>query len=753
MSRISENFTIDEVFRIFNRSPYPHQSETIRSILDGKSVVLRAPCGSGKTEACYISFILGRDKLPDRLIYSLPTRALSDEIAKRIKNDIDKMVLPYSVLPQHGASSKDPFFRSDIIVSTIDQTVGAYCCTPLSLPVHLGNIPAGAAVSGFHCFDEAHTYDRFLGLQSMLVLVERSKALGIPFLIMSATLPDSFVRWFQNKFGEEFVNIVEGKDTDVKSRRERHVVLYWKDKQLGIEDVFHGADSSKKMMIVCNTVERAQTLYKQVCKSLKEKGFQIFLLHSRFLDEDRKRIEESMRRSLGDPEVKTCLITTQVCEVGLDISCDLLLTELAPADALIQRMGRCARKSKQGEVWIFDVEYDAPYNTNEMIKSRIYISQELESKRVGWKEELDFVNALLGEDFERIMNDEQRRYVILKGLGDAAFKGRKKDLEKNVRDMLNANITIHDNPDSFDFHELLRMPWLDVDIRILKRHLVKKAKFWRADFGHDENGVSSLRFLAEEDIFPYEFYVVHPDSIRYTTDCGLFFGERGENFAPINTKPDPKPSLKYETEFWIDHARNALNAFEERVKDKESYALKLLNKLLRKNNLTQTVGLVALSIVVHDLGKLNMDWQERVYATEKPLAHTSTHFKGLPPHATVSAYSMSRLFRELINNEIYALAFELAIGHHHHTRAENVPKYRLGWRELYTSLIKEISEKYDLNINPNITEKIETPAKLDAAFFDFERKNQYTAYCIISRLIRLSDQASFEPDRDACQAL
>jgi CRISPR-associated endonuclease/helicase Cas3 len=753
VSETHKNITVNEVFsKVFNGSPYPHQSETIKSLLAGKSVVLRAPCGSGKTEACYASFVLGRDTLPDRLIYSLPTRALASEIAGRIKNGTNKIGLKCDVSAQHGANSNDPFFKSDIIVATIDQTIGAYCCTPLSLPAYLGNIPAGAAVSGFHCFDEAHTYDRFLGLQSMLVLIERSKCLGLPFLVMSATLPDSFLQWFQAKFGES-VQIIEGNDDDVKKRRERHVILHLANKPLAVAQIFQAIEASDKVMIVCNTVDRAQALYNSVSQPLREKNFKVFLLHSRFLDQDRKALEEEMRKNLEEAGTKTCLITTQVCEVGLDISCTLLLTELAPADSLIQRMGRCARTGGKGEVWVFDVEHSAPYSECELVECKRYLSELLESKRIGWKEELELVNVVLGKRFELIMNDEQRRRTILKSLGDAAFKGSKKDVERNVRELFSANMTIHDCPDHLGFYNMLRMPWLDIDARVLKKHLVGKAKFWKIDFGHDEDGFLNLRLLNVDDIFPYEYYVVHPDYARYTADCGLLFGERGESFKPLDDISKPRETFEYETEPWIDHAHNSLDAFENRVKTKESYSLKLLSTLLGKT-LTQTAGIVALAVAMHDLGKLNVDWQRRVGATKVPLAHTSTLGRiQLPPHATVSAYSLSQLFGSLVGSEIYAIAFELAVGHHHHTRAENVPKFRLGWQEVYSGLIREIDEKFRLYISQNIKEEIEIPAILDTSFFDFERQKPYTAYCIISRLIRLSDRASFELKGNASQAL
>jgi CRISPR-associated endonuclease/helicase Cas3 len=737
--------TINEVFtKIFGDSPYPHQTKTIESLTAGKSVVLRAPCGSGKTEACYASFMLGRGTLPDRLIYSLPTRALASEIADRIQKGTEKIGLKYVVSAQHGANSSDPFFKSDIIVATIDQTIGAYCCTPLSLPAYLGNIPAGAAVSSFHCFDEAHTYDRYLGLQTMLVLIQRSSNLGLPFLVMSATLPDSFLRWFEDKFGET-VEIVEGDDESVEKRRNRHVILHWENLPLDSVQVFEAAKNYNRIMIVCNTVNRAQVLYKAVLETLREKGFKVFLLHSRFLVQDRRNIEIEMRGSL-DAGAKTCLITTQVCEVGMDISCDLLLTELAPADSLIQRMGRCARKGGKGEVRIFEVGNPAPYSECEMIECKKYLAEKLESHRIGWEQELDLVNAILGKRFEQIMKDEQRRRTILKSLGDAAFKGNKSDVEKNIRELFSANLTIHDCPSKLGFYDLLRMPWLEIDARVLKKHLVGKTKFWKVEFEHNENGLPDLSVKSAENVFPYDFYVVHPDSAKYTQDCGLLFGAQGENFIPLEVPPKQKETIKYEREPWIDHTRKSCTAFEKKVKNSEGQSLKLLSTLLGKS-LVQTEGLVLLAVAMHDLGKLNVAWQRSIGATTVPLAHIPISPKILrsarPAHATVSAYSISPLLERVVGNEMYAVAFELAIGHHHHSRAENVPSYRLEWTELYKQVIREIGEKYQLDVHGAVREEIGISTLLDSSFPDFERWKQYTAYCIVARLIRLSDVESF----------
>jgi len=291
----------------------------------------------------------------------------------------------------------------------------------------------------------------------------------------------------------------------------------------------------------------------------------------------------------------------------------------------------------------------------------------------------------------------------------------------------------------------LHMPWIDVDVRVLRRHLLRKAKFWQVTFEHDENGEPDFNVTIADEVFPYEYYVVHPSFARYTKDRGLSFAEKGECLKPRGFDGKPRTVQEYQEETWADHVRNCLEAFKQ-IKNKELQSLKLLDRLIGNDNLARTEGIVALCIAMHDLGKLNIEWQRNIGVgeTKPPLAHTPRHVRVKIPHATVSAYAMYNILNSLVGTSINSLAFELAIGHHHHTRAEQVPQYTLCWQELYRAIIKEINERYCLGVNENVGDKLGKPTRLDASFFDFERKKQYTVYCIVARFIRLSDRASFE---------
>ena len=93
-------------------------------------------------------------------------------------------------------------------------------------------------------------------------------------------------------------------------------------------------NDGKKVLIVCNTVDKSQKIFKW----FREKNIEnSALLHGKFILKDREEIE----RKLNDLDL---LIGTQAIEVSLDIDYDVVYTEPAPFDALIQRFGRVNRR-------------------------------------------------------------------------------------------------------------------------------------------------------------------------------------------------------------------------------------------------------------------------------------------------------------------------------------------------------------------------------------------------------------------------
>ena len=125
---------------------------------------------------------------------------------------------------------------------------------------------------------------------------------------------------------------------------------------------------NKKLLIVLNRVDRAQSIFQQM-QDLYE-DIPMLLLHSRFKRCDRNK-KESLLLGLdenGTPinkfnsSDKACIvISTQIVEVSLDISFDIMITEAAPLDALIQRFGRINRKRTNETIGVMkDVYVTAP---------------------------------------------------------------------------------------------------------------------------------------------------------------------------------------------------------------------------------------------------------------------------------------------------------------------------------------------------------------------------------------------------------
>jgi CRISPR-associated endonuclease/helicase Cas3 len=101
--------------------------------------------------------------------------------------------------------------------------------------------------------------------------------------------------------------------------------------------------------IIVNTVSKAQQFYSSLTKSLD--GTEVKLFHSRFTAYDRKVREADLIHRIGKGAVrstglKLVIVGTQVLEQSLDIDFDILITDLAPVDLLIQRMGRLHRHQR-----------------------------------------------------------------------------------------------------------------------------------------------------------------------------------------------------------------------------------------------------------------------------------------------------------------------------------------------------------------------------------------------------------------------
>ncbi|WP_397548005.1 CRISPR-associated helicase Cas3' [Rhodothermus marinus] len=299
-----------------------------QSVSTEKVLWLRAPTGTGKTEAL---LLWAGDT--ERLIYLLPTQATTNAMWRRLR----RIYGDDAVALAHGRaaymlrieSDEDPLdarlfgsvFARPVVVATLDQYLLAH------LHGRHWEERRTLARRATIVLDEIHAYEPYtLGL--LLEALRREPPARLA--LASATLPESLLHLFPEGY------LVEAEE-DLWQRRRHHVQLR-KGSLLeeGRQQARNFAHQGQRVLVVANTVADAQALYEQ----LQATGLPCTLLHARFAFRDRQHKEERVAR----PRPGSIFIATQVVEVSLDISYDVLLTEVAPIDALVQRMGRVNRR-------------------------------------------------------------------------------------------------------------------------------------------------------------------------------------------------------------------------------------------------------------------------------------------------------------------------------------------------------------------------------------------------------------------------
>lgn len=405
---------------IFCFSPNKHQDEIWNYFADTnnlkKPLILKAPTGSGKTEAILApflnQFLENNFYIAPRLIYVLPVRVLVNTISDRIRKYAEKISPYISVKIQHGDLPDAPFFLSDIVITTLDQFVYGLTRSSQQVGKHI-DIPVGSIASSLIVFDEAHMYRDEFTFSVMRAIMEILYESKIPFVVMTATMPEMLEKsLFENI--KDYTKIVGEDVINSKLRIRIWDKPLYANNEVNIDMELLENLKKRKTLIVLNQVKRAQKVYEEIKTRLELSNNQIVLLHSRFTKKDRE-INEKTALSLIPhkengkikiPEGVSIVVSTQVLEAGIDFSAELLLTESAPADCLVQRAGRCARyEGEEGEMIIFPVDDEKgykPYEKEHIMETINWIRNNTNFNIKNFKEVCSFVDELdyQANDFE-----------------------------------------------------------------------------------------------------------------------------------------------------------------------------------------------------------------------------------------------------------------------------------------------------------------------------------------------------------------
>lgn len=546
----------------FGFEPFDFQVEVwdkIQSFVNhNPALLIKAPTGSGKTESVLAPFLCQfTDKkfsIAPRLIYVLPMRVLVNNLSERIRRYAQKIASNISVETQHGDLPNSPFFISDIVITTLDQFFYGFARSASQVGHHI-DIPAGSIASSIVVFDEAHMYRDGFTFSIMRALIEILHKCRIPFVLMTATMPKSLE---DSLF--EFIQISDEQKIKCPNIINSSLNLQIFDLPLynenddDISNELLEKIKNKKTLIVVNQVKKAQKIYDRIKKRLDLNENEIVLLHSRFTRGDRSEHEARAcnllpRRhngSITNPTGLGIVVSTQVLEAGIDFSAELLVTELAPADSLVQRAGRCARYENQnGEMLIFPLEEEKghlPYEKNHIDNTLKWLREHPNFNIKDFNQVTNFVDETLdyqAKDYEaadtlidlyecvlfadsrpeniQIRKNKSSKVIVVQEVSSEKKKEKKEDrLLNGIYELLK---TSKFNDSTFE-----------VDIKVLwgwyKKEILKYELQWDEKNDKKEPKIVEIRKSAgssnDDDvpsIQPYKTYIIEAEN--YDKEMGV----------------------------------------------------------------------------------------------------------------------------------------------------------------------------------------------------------------------------------------
>jgi len=370
--------------------------------------LLIASCGSGKTLAAW-RWIKGQaNRHPvSRIIFLYPTRGTATEgfrdyVAWAPEAEA-ALIHGSSVFELEGMfencddSRKEKDFMTEdrlfalgywqrrIFSATVDQFLGfiqhvyrSTCLLPL-------------LVDSIIVVDEVHSFDRSL----FSALKQFLKGFDVPVMCMTASLSSNRRQDLEECGLKTFPEDISAfRDLQESSKMPRYRVNRLQNDQDARTTVTAAMAEEKRILWVVNTVDRCQHLAME---------FGALCYHSRFKLADRKERHNKVIRAFKPGGEALLAITTQICEMSLDLDADVLITEVAPITSLIQRMGRCNRHSRPGEnkvgaVFVYPPESNIPYGDDELAGVEEFL-QQLAGMTVSQS------------DMERLLEDHGRKEV------------------------------------------------------------------------------------------------------------------------------------------------------------------------------------------------------------------------------------------------------------------------------------------------------------------------------------------------------
>jgi CRISPR-associated helicase Cas3/CRISPR-associated endonuclease Cas3-HD len=358
-------------------------------------VIVEAPMGEGKTEAALLAAeVLAERSGADGCFVALPTRATSDAMFSRVlawMEGLPGLPVGTSVTLAHGTASLNDTYNgllrdgymcgvgegtdeavvahywlrgrkrgplAQFVIGTIDQVLFAGLKSRHLMLRHLAL--AGKVV----IIDEVHAYDVYMSRYLDRVL-HWLGAYGTPVVLLSATLPAGrraeLMSAYESGRGAVSPAVVDDPGYPVvvaSGLTPRQLPASREPMPVGLDHLLDDLDALVVLLrerlagggcavVVRNTVGRVQETADRLVEEFGQEH--VTVNHSRFLACDRARTDRELLRRFGPPGPDTdrpalhVVVASQVVEQSLDVDFDLMVTDLAPVDLVLQRIGRLHR--------------------------------------------------------------------------------------------------------------------------------------------------------------------------------------------------------------------------------------------------------------------------------------------------------------------------------------------------------------------------------------------------------------------------
>lgn len=380
---------------LFEFSPRPMQERVIQlaaQLPEPALVLIEAPTGVGKTEAAlYLADHWALACQQRGLYVAMPTMAISNQMFGRVKEILNRRY-PKSLINMHLIHSEARWsesFQHLRLETADDRPEGAVAALTWFVPRKrslLASFGVGTVDQALMSvlqtrhffvrlfglghktivFDEVHAYDTYMS-EIFCRLIAWLRAVGASVVILSATLPrrtrERLLRAYCDEPIPEIprvpypsISYATGnqiKAVQLRLPESRTIDLDWIDRDPGAIAAWLGSElrDGGCAAVICNTVRRAQEVYQAIKATRAVTQEQLILFHSRFPSAWRSEIEDAVLRRFGTGNqrpTRGIVVATQVIEQSLDLDFDLMVTDLAPADLILQRAGRLHRHEREG---------------------------------------------------------------------------------------------------------------------------------------------------------------------------------------------------------------------------------------------------------------------------------------------------------------------------------------------------------------------------------------------------------------------